>query len=89
MGEKIIATLSAAAVIAPLCAVCILGPVFFGSAVAWVSGWFGGFDIIVTSGLAVAAAGVAYGLVRWKRAKAAADDTVAAYVSRIADKGTR
>ncbi len=89
MGEKIIAILVAAAVIAPLCAVCILGPVFFGSAVAWLLGWIGGFDLLVTSGLAVTAAGVAYGLVRWKRAKAAAGDTVAAYVSRIADKGTR
>ncbi len=89
MGEKIIASLVAVGVIAPLCALCILGPVFFISGVAWVSGWLGGFDILVTSGLAVAAGGVALGLFRWKRAKAAADDTAAAYGSRIADKGTR
>ena len=43
MDDKPVAMLVAAAVVAPICALCILGPTILGSVVAWVSAWFGGY----------------------------------------------
>ncbi len=46
MSEKPVAALVAALAIAPICAVCILGPAFVGSALAWIFGWFAGPGVI-------------------------------------------
>ncbi len=67
MGDKPIAMLVAAAVVAPICALCILGPVVLGSAVAGVFAWFGGFDPVAALGLAVIGAILAYGFFRRRR----------------------
>ncbi len=42
MSEKPVAALVAALAIAPICAVCILGPAFVGSALTSIFGWFAG-----------------------------------------------
>ena len=61
MNDKPVTMLVTAAVVAPICAVCILGPAFLGSAVAGVFAWFGGFDPVTALGLAVIGAILAYG----------------------------
>ena len=70
MSEKGIGILVAAAFIVPLCAVCILGPVVLGSAVAWAAGWFSGFGAVVATGLAVIVGLAVYGLARRNSANA-------------------
>ncbi len=67
MDDKPIAMLVAAAVVAPLCALCILGPVVLGSAVAGLFAWLGGFDPVAALGLAVIGAILAYGFFRRRR----------------------
>ncbi len=67
MDDKPIALLVTAAVVAPICALCILGPVVFGSAVAGVFAWLGGFDPVVALGLTVIGAILAYGYFRGRR----------------------
>ncbi len=67
MGDKPIAMLVTAAVVAPICALCILGPVVLGSAMAGVFAWFGGFDPVAALGLAVIGAILGYGFIRRRR----------------------
>ena len=67
MNDKPIAMLITAAVVAPICALCILGPVVLGSAVAGVFSWFAGFDPVAAWGLAVIGAIPAYGFLRRRR----------------------
>ena len=67
MEDKPIAMLVTAAVVAPICVLCILGPAIPGSAVAWVSAWFGGFDPVAAMGLAVIFAILVYGFFRRRR----------------------
>ncbi len=67
MNDKPIAMLVTAAVVAPICALCILGPVVFGSAVAGVFSWFAGFDPVAVLALAVIGAILAYGFFSRRR----------------------
>lgn len=67
MNDKPIAMLVTAAVVAPICAVCILGPAFLGSALAGLFAWFGGFDPVASLGLAAVGAILAYGFFRRRR----------------------
>lgn len=69
MNEKLIAGLVTAAVIAPVCAVCVLGPVVLASIFAGVTGWLGGFGPVVTAGLVLVAGTAAYGIIRRRRAR--------------------
>jgi membrane protein implicated in regulation of membrane protease activity len=69
MGEKLVAGFVTAAVIAPLCAACILGPAVFVSIFAGIVGWFGGLDTVATTGLVLVTGIVAYGLIRRRRAQ--------------------
>ncbi len=69
MGEKFTAWFVTAAAIAPVCAVCILGPAMLGSIFAGVAGWFGGFDAIASTGLVLVAGVAVYGIVRRRRAQ--------------------
>ncbi len=64
MSEKLLAGLTTAAVIAPLCALCVLGPAVLGSLLAGAFGWFGGLGPGVTVGGAIIAAILIYRLVR-------------------------
>lgn len=72
MSDKPVAVLVTALAIAPICAVCVLGPAAFGSAVAWLSGWFGGLDLATTTGLAIVVALLIALLIRRKKTKVAA-----------------
>lgn len=67
MDDKPIAMLVTAAVVAPICALCILGPVVLGSAVAGIFSWFAGFDPVAALGLAVIGAILAYGFFNRRR----------------------
>jgi hypothetical protein len=55
MGEKFIAGIVTAAAIAPVCAVCILGPAAIGSLLAGAFGWLGDFGPLGTIALMIAA----------------------------------
>ncbi len=59
MSDKLVAGLVTAAVVGPICSVCILGPTFIFS---WVSGLFAGLSPVVATGLAFIAVILAYGL---------------------------
>jgi len=85
MNDKPIAFLAAAAVVAPLCAVCVTGPAFLGSAVAWISRWFAGFDPVAATGLAILAGLLVYGFFRRKRRLAASGTDLDPHT----DRGTR
>ena len=74
MDDKPIALLVTAAVVAPICALCILGPAVLGSAVAGAFAWFGGFDPVAATGLAVIFAILAYGFFRRPRDRHGATD---------------
>lgn len=67
MNEKLAAWLVTAAVIAPACAACILGPAVIASIFAGVAGWLGGLGAIATAGLAIVMGIVVYGIIRRRR----------------------
>ncbi len=69
MSDKPVAGLVAAVAIAPVVALCCLGPAFLGSAVAWVSGWFSGLDPVTTTALAIVAAVLVIALLRRSKAR--------------------
>ncbi len=54
MGEKFVAGIVTAVAIAPVCAVCILGPAAIGSLFAGAFGWLGGFGPLATIALMIA-----------------------------------
>ena len=56
MSEKFVAGIVTAAAIAPICAVCILGPAVIGSLFAGAFGWLGDFGPLGTIALMIAAA---------------------------------
>lgn len=60
MGEKLVAGLVTAAVISPICAVCVLGPAAIGSLFAGIFGWLGGFGPLATIALMIAAGALVY-----------------------------
>ena len=71
MREKLITGLVAAAVTAPLCALCVLGPAVIVSIFTGISAWLGGFDWIVAAGLAFVAGVAVFAIVRRHKAQRA------------------
>lgn len=71
MSEKPIAGLAAAIVIAPLCAVCVLGPAVIASIFTGVAAWLGGFGAIVTASMVLIAGTAVYGFVRKRKLRGA------------------
>lgn len=69
MGAKFTAWFVAAAVMAPVCAACILGPAAIVSIFAGAVGWFGGLDAFAVAGLVLVAGYSVYGLIRWRKAQ--------------------
>jgi hypothetical protein len=57
-----------AIVVAPLVALCCLGPLFIGSAVGGVVGWLSGQGLALIAVLAFLAAAIGYAVMRWRRA---------------------
>lgn len=67
MSDKPIAGVVAVVAVAPLCAICILGPAVLGSAVTSVAGWLGGLDLVVATATAGGSAALVYGVLWWSR----------------------
>ncbi len=70
MSDKLLAGIVAAAVISPICAVCILGPAAIGSLVAGTFGWIGGFGPLATIALMIATGALIYRHYLRKQARA-------------------
>ena len=64
MSDKLVAGLVTAAVVGPICSLCILGPMFIFS---WATGWFAGLSPVVAGGLAIMAAIGAYGFAKRRK----------------------
>lgn len=73
MDDKPAAGLITAIVIAPLVALCCLGPVFIASAAAGVGGWLSG-GLVWATMLALLAAAIGYAAMRWRRASSRGED---------------
>ena len=69
MGEKFTAWFVTAAFIAPICAVCILGPAVIVSIFAGIAGWFGGLGAVTTTGLVIVVGIVVTEIIRRRRAR--------------------
>lgn len=67
MDDKPTAGLVTAIIIAPLVALCCLGPVFIGSAVGGILGWFSGQGLVVGGMLTLLAGAAGYAVMRWRR----------------------
>ncbi len=70
MIEKLLAGLVTAVAVGPICALCILGPAFFGSLLAGALGWFGWLDPMLATGVMIISAIVVFGLARKWNARA-------------------
>ena len=69
MGEKLTAWFVTAALIAPICAVCVLGPAVIASIFAGALGWFGDLDAVATAGLVLVTGIAVYGIIRRRGAR--------------------
>jgi uncharacterized membrane protein len=69
VNEKLLAGLVAAVAIAPLCAVCILGPAVIASIFTGIAAGFGGIDAVAAAGLALVAAIAVLAIVRKRRGR--------------------
>ncbi len=67
MNGKPVVPLLIAAIICPICMLSILAPALLGSALAGVFAWFGGFDPVAATGLAVIFAILVYVYFRRRR----------------------
>ena len=83
MSDKPVAMLVAAAVVAPICALCVLGPAFLFS---WVAGLVGGLGPVTATGLAIVAAILVYGFAKRRKEKATNGGDDASRSSEAADK---
>ena len=69
MKEKATAGLVTALLVAPICALCLLGPAVLGGFLTWVSVRLGGFDWGTAAVLAGLAAILVYAILRRRRSK--------------------
>ena len=69
MKEKATAGLVTALLVAPICALCLLGPVVLGGFLTWVSARLGGFDWGTAGVLAGLAAILVFAIVRRRRTR--------------------
>ncbi len=69
MSDKPIAMLVTAAAIAPICALCVLGPAVLGSLLAGTFAWLGGTGWVLTMGLMIAAGLLAHRTIRRRKGR--------------------
>lgn len=69
MRDRLVVGLAAGILVAPICLLCIVGPVVLVSVLGGVTGWIGGLDPVVAAGLAVLAAISVYGIVIRRKAR--------------------
>lgn len=74
MSDKPVAMLVTAAIIAPICSICILGPVVVFS---WAGGLFSGLDPVLTTVVAIVVATLAMALFKRRSSKPKALDSAA------------
>lgn len=67
MNEKLVAGIVTAAAIAPICALCVLGPTVAGSMLAGAFAWLGGAGPLLTTALMIAAGLLVYRTLRRRR----------------------
>ena len=67
VNEKSLAGFVVAALIAPLVAVCCVGPVVLGSLLGGLVGWLGGLDYLEVAGANASVAVAVYAFLRWRR----------------------
>lgn len=67
MREKLLAGTVTAIVIAPLCAICILGPVAIGGFFAVWFGWMGDLSVSQIIAFGVIAAAIVFGITCYRR----------------------
>jgi membrane protein implicated in regulation of membrane protease activity len=89
MSDKPIAMLVTAAVVAPICSVCVLGPAAVGSGLAWMFGWAAGLPSVLNAGLAVIGAILVYGLIKRRRARTAMCEAATAGDGRVSQPALR
>lgn len=58
MSEKLMAGVITAAIIAPICSVCILGTAALGGFLGSMAAWIGGFGPFATTGIIIATAAI-------------------------------
>ena len=73
MSDKPVAMLVTAAVVAPICSLCVLGPAFLFS---WLGGLVGGLNPVVATGLAIVGAILVYGFFSRRKSRRAQTGTV-------------
>lgn len=69
--EKFVAGLVTAVVVAPVCALCVLGPAVLASGVGFVFAWLGGFSPVLTTGIAIVMTFLVLGVVKNRSRKRA------------------
>ncbi len=67
MSDKPIAMLVTAAAIAPICALCVLGPAVLGSLLAGAFAWLGDAGPVLTIGLMIVAGHLVYRTIRRRK----------------------
>ncbi len=70
MSDKPVAMLVTAAIVAPICALCVLGPAFLS---AWIAGLFGGLGPVAATALAIIGAVLAFGFFRRRQRRSGGD----------------
>lgn len=65
MKDTGVAFLATAAAVAPICALCVLGPT---AVFSWLGGWLAGLDPLAATGLAIIAASLVYSLQKRRHA---------------------
>ena len=71
MRDKPVAALAAVLVVAPICAVCLLGPAIFGAVIAGLGGWLSGNGPLTVAGVAILG-GIGALALRYRRRQRAA-----------------
>ncbi len=69
MSDKPIAMLVTAAAIAPICALCVLGPAVLGSLLAGAFAWLGDAGPVLTIGLTIVAGLLVYRTIRKRKVR--------------------
>lgn len=69
MSDKLVAGLVTAVAVAPICALCLVGPAIFASIFAGIAGWFGGLGPVLTTGLVLVAGIAVYAKARRRTAQ--------------------
>ena len=54
-------------IVLPICSVCVLVPLYFGSLLAWAFGWSVDLSPVATAGLIIVTVIIVFVIARWRR----------------------